>query len=140
MRHTIFVLALMAVGTIEAFAEASAPEIFSLRKQCQVMAETMAESHVNGPYWFQTATSNYSIRSQHCYVLLELATADTTVALSAYKHRAYLYDGHTNELLAWTKVEGGDKSGSVSDQYFDGPNSGFEAASAYVKTRMNPER
>ena len=62
-----------------------------------------------------TATSNYSIRTQHCYAKIELSPADINKSGDDFKQRTYLYDAHTKELLANVNQDGKKEYGMVYD-------------------------
>ena len=72
-----------------------------------------------GSYWSQTATTNYGVVNHHCYIKLELSAADLSLPREKMKFATYLYDGHTDELLASFEVKGmSEKGGMVYDQYW----------------------
>ncbi len=144
MRLCSLVLGVMAFGgSIEAAAQSAptASQIFELRSKCQKLGDAKLEGNLVGSYWSQTATTNYDIVNHHCYIKLELSAADLSLPREKMKFATYLYDGHTDELLASFEVKGmSEKGGMVYDQYWGGSSLGFDAAQNYINKMMATKR
>jgi hypothetical protein len=120
---------------------ATPTQVFDLRRKCQALSEELEESLAHGAFWYQQVTSNYSVRTQHCYARIELTPADLTTPSEKYEDRVYLYDAHTKEMLAWTKAKSYDKKyGKIADEYYDKETNGFDVANEYIRNLMRPER
>jgi hypothetical protein len=105
------------------------------------LSEELGESLSHGAFWYQKVTSNYSVKTQHCYAQIELTPADLTTPPDKYEDNVYLYDAHTKEMLAFTRAKSlAHKSGMIYDEYYDGDTHGFDAANDYIRNLMRPER
>jgi hypothetical protein len=118
----------------------SQSEVFELRTKCQALTDELADSLAHGSFWTQTATSNYSIRTQHCYAKIELSPADINKTGDDFKQRTYLYDAHTKELLANVNQDGKKEYGMVYEGYYEKEHIGASAAHEYINSLMSPER
>ena len=138
----IFLLQGILIGTAsEAQTKPTAVEIFQLRSMCQGLAEKLDNDSAYGPYWTSQVTSNVSLKSLHCYVLLVHSPANLNVPLDQYEVNSFLYDGQTKELLADMKKKGREVGfGNIYDVYEQGPYIGYENAQTYINKMMLPER
>ena len=78
----------------------TATEVFNLRTKCAQLARDLDESFPYGLHWQRDTVSNYSAKSNRCYVTL----IDSNDVEKEYSRN--LYDGQTRDLLAYTKTEG----------------------------------
>jgi hypothetical protein len=145
MQIVVFALAWATIGlcsSLMAQTAATPTQVFDLRKKCQALSEELGESLTHGAFWHQSVTSNYSVRTQHCYARFELTPADVmNTAPGKYEDNVYLYDAHTKEQLAWTKAKSFDKKfGKILDEYYDNDTDGFDVANEYIRNLMRPER
>lgn len=90
---------------------------------------------------YQEQFSRYSLRAGRCYVEMRVET----IASDAQADRVgrFLYDGGTQELLAFAEIRNGRKSGRVFDlshrtARFD--NGGWDDASEYIYRTMAGDR
>jgi hypothetical protein len=131
MKTAIVLSAILAASP--AAAGSSLSEVFELRTKCQALTDELADSLAHGPFWSQTATSNYSIRTQHCYAQIELSPADINISGDDFKQRTYLYVAHTKELLANVTQDGKKEYGMVYDGYYEKDHIWAPAAHEYIK-------
>jgi hypothetical protein len=88
---------------------ATATEVFNLRSRCAELGQKIMESNIIGPALTQTQVSHYDPRSNRCYSLLDVSTADLSTPEEKEFRSSYLYDAQTEEMLAFTKIHGGKK-------------------------------
>jgi hypothetical protein len=131
-------------GPIEAAAQPAptASQIFELRLKCQKLGEQKRESAEaeEGRFWTPIAVTNYDIVNHHCYVKLDLSPAGNWVPRNQPRHKTYLYDGQTGELLAFSESDGTEKFGMVYDDNWEGSRIGFDAAVNYINKMMATKR
>jgi len=82
------------------FTPPTATEVFNLRTKCTQLAQELDKRLPYGRNWHRDTVSNYSARSNRCYV--ELTDSNE----SAKEYTRDLYDGQTRDLLASTKTHG----------------------------------
>ena len=142
MRITIAMIGLvLAVVPAAAQPAPTATEIFELRRRCQVLAEQILNDLTAGPYWHQTAVSNYDIKKNHCYVKIDASPSNLNLPLNETKYTTELYDGHTKQKLAVLRSEGGKKTyGEIFDEGYVGTPYGFDETSNYIQKLMITER
>ena len=132
-----FLLLLLLLNTVAVHAQSqpSAVEIFKLRDMCQAHADEFKKQFENG-YDFYKTDSNYSLRTNHCYVLLEQTAFDNWGIILK------LYDGNTKNILATTiEQTKGEKTGKIYDRDWQEKNSvTYDIASKYIKDKMATER
>jgi hypothetical protein len=117
-----------------AFRKPSATEIFNLRSKCAELGEKIINGNTIGIALDQEQFSHYDPKSNRCYVELSVHTAD--VAHLDYAVR-YLYDGQTGEMLAWSQIKKGVKTGFVD---FSSGADGFDAANTKIEALMADDR
>ena len=129
------VAALMGATAVHAQSQPSAVEIFKLRDMCQAHADEFKKQFENG-YDFYKTDSNYSLRTNHCYVLLEQTAFDNWGIILK------LYDGNTKNILATTiEQTKGEKTGKIYDRDWQEKNSvTYDIASKYIQNKMATER
>jgi hypothetical protein len=148
MRAIIFSsVVLLTVSTYPTVAQQrtqqlpTATEVFNLRGRCAALGDRILNNNVIGSALSQSQISHYEPRTNRCYVELTVQTADTTVPMQ-YLSRT-LYDGQTNEMLAWSRLERGKKGGMVFDrqhQTTSMDNAGWDDANDYINEKMADDR
>jgi len=118
-----------------------AAEVVQQRSTCAALGQQILEGNAIRSVLYQEQFSRYSTRANRCYVEMRVQTAD----LGRYSERfgRYLYDGHTKELLAFTQIQNGKKSGKVFDLHHrttSFENAGWDDASDYIYAMMTDER
>lgn len=119
----------------------TATEVFQLRSLCAKLGEQQLEETFVGSANTKDQVSHYDPRSNRCYVELIVQAANPKRA-DEYINRT-LYDGQTKELLAFAKIQKGQKVGMVFDRQHgigDLKNAGWDDASAYIDERMADDR
>ena len=91
----------------------TATEVFDLRSKCQELGEKIMSENLVGNALTQNQTSRYSPETNHCYVKLEVSTADLTTPQEKFTRDEFLYDGQTKEMLASAYWDGNRKSGML---------------------------
>jgi hypothetical protein len=131
-----------ATAAEQGFLPPTAAEVFQLRSLCARLGQTILEGNVIGSALAQEQVSHYDPRTNRCYVELTVHTADLRRS-DDYVNRV-LYDGQTEEMLAFTKIEKGNKkAGMVFDKQHgigDLKNAGWDDASAYIDKMMADDR
>jgi hypothetical protein len=126
----------------------SATEVFNLRTKCARLGQELDESMPHGSNWSQEVLSNYSIKENRCYIVLDGFN-------ESYRgERArYLYDGQTQELLASanlfrdkpTQSDRRDTNGVVWANHdfgtdcHEGGDCGYTKADAYIDSKIKRE-
>jgi hypothetical protein len=105
-----------------AFRKPSATEVFNLRSKCAELGEKIKRGNAIGVALAQEQASHYDAKSNRCYVELTTHMADQS-HFDDHLGR-YLYDGQTGEILAWIKIDMGDRSGWTPDVFGVGNFSG----------------
>jgi hypothetical protein len=124
----------------------TATEVFNLRTKCTQLAQQLDESLPYGASWRRQTVSNYSAKSNRCYVELY----DSADSIQEYTRD--LYDGQTRDLLAYTKTDGPVSSphGQVGQIFIDsnidtlsdcheGGDCGYAKVNTYIDERMKRE-
>jgi hypothetical protein len=91
----------------------TATEVFDLRSKCTALGEKIMSGNVIGNSLTQDQISRYNPETNHCYVKLEVSTADLSTPQDRFVRDDFLYDGQTKELLATASWEGNRKSAEV---------------------------
>jgi len=73
----------------------------------------MLEQNIIGSALTQEQVSHYNITTGHCYVKLDVHTADLNTPRDKFITSTYLYDGQTKDLLASTDVHGEKRTGML---------------------------
>ena len=104
------------------------------------MGEKIAkENIIVRPALTQSQVFRYNPRTNRCYVELIVQAADKP---TDYQRRV-LYDGQTNEMLAFAEIHNGKKGGKVFDQQHrttNLANAGWDDASEYIDQMMAEDR
>jgi len=116
----------------------TATEVFALRSKCAELGDKIRDGDVIGSNLTQSVVSHYEPTTNRCYVELTVQTADTTTPL-AYLHRV-LYDGQTNEMLAFTRVERSLKTGQIFVKAEPLGDTAFEQANGFIDKIMEDDR
>ena len=125
----------------------TASEVFSLRTKCAQLGRELDDNMLHGPAIHRETVSNYSAKSNRCYVMLSDTTDDMTDHVEYFR---VLYDGQTQERLAWTKWRGPaskpDQIGHIESdmsrftmECVEGGDCGFAKVTAYIDERMKRE-
>jgi hypothetical protein len=61
----------------------------------------------------QSQISRYNPETNHCYVKLEVSTADLSTPQEKFIRDEFLYDGQTKEVLAYAYWDGNRKSAMI---------------------------
>lgn len=91
----------------------TATEVFDLRSRCAALGDRILSENRIGPALTQDQVSHYNPGTNHCYVKLEVSTADLRTPQERFIRDEYLYDGQTKELLADAYWEGNQKSAMI---------------------------
>jgi hypothetical protein len=121
-----------------AFQPPTATEVFSLRSQCAELGQKIMENNVVGVALTQGQASHYNPRTNRCYIELTIQTADTTAQLACLNR--VLYDGQTNEMLAFATMKNGQKTGAVFVKTELTSENFFDSASAFIDKMMEDDR
>ena len=103
------------VAAAATFASPTASEQFDLQSKCSGMGEKTMDDNVIGNALREEQVSHYNPKDNHCYVKLEVSTADLSTPREKFTRDSFLYDGQTKELLAYLYDNGGKKSAEVFD-------------------------
>lgn len=138
---TFLLLQILIGKPSQAQTKPTAVEVFQLRSMCQALGEKLDNDSAYGSFWTSQVTSNVSLKSLHCYVLLVHSPANLSVPVDKYEINSFLYDGQTKELLANMKKKGQEIGiGNIYDSYEQGPHSGYENTQTYINKMMMPDR
>ncbi|MGA3371192.1 MAG: hypothetical protein ABSC48_05470 [Terracidiphilus sp.] len=92
---------------------ATATEVFDLRSKCAALGEKIMSENIIGSALTHDQVSRYNPETNHCYVKLEVSTADLSTPREKFITHEYLYDGQTKELLATAIREGNRESAEI---------------------------
>ena len=101
----------------------------------------MLDRNSIGPALSKSQVTRFDPATSHCYVELIMQTADATKPLD-YLNRV-LFDGQTNEMLAYATLKDGKKFGMVFDKQHrttTWDNAFWDDASAYIDEMMLEDR
>ena len=115
----------------------TATEVFNLRSKCVELGQQILEGNHIGSALTQSQISNYDPRANRCYVELKVQSADPSEF--AYFNQT-IYDGQTQQMLAFAKIEKAQRVGMVFDTQYQGNTGGWDAASAYIDKMMAADR
>ena len=87
----------------------TATEVFHLRSECAKLGAKILNDNSVGRALSQSQLSHYNSNTNRCYIELTVQSADMTKAPEIMSR--YLFDGQTEEMLAFAKVEKGKQSG-----------------------------
>jgi hypothetical protein len=121
----------------------TATEVFNLRTKCAQLGREVDEYMFHGPVIDRETLSNYSIKSNRCYVTLD----DHNGSPGDWHRLRGLYDGQTREELAYAEYftkrqsNGQNTNGHIYSEGYNGPcgdkdDCGFSKADAYIDERM----
>jgi hypothetical protein len=113
----------------------TAMEVFHLRSECAALGTRIFDDSFVRPNIDRDQVSHYDTKSNRCYVKM-----DTQTRSPPFVFQRYLYDGQTGKLLATTRAEGDQRSGSVMDRRHKvttWANDFYDDAKAYIDSRMN---
>lgn len=114
----------------------TATEVFHLRSECTELGVKIMSENFIGTALTQSQVSHYNSETNRCYVELTVQSVDlNAVGTKSEYFAAYLFDGQTKELLAFTKIEKGIKSGIA----FKKTISSFDKVSTYINEMMKDE-
>ena len=124
-----------------AHQDGAAAQDVQLRSACAAWAQQILEGNFIRSALYQEQFSHYSPGTNRCYVEIRVQTGE----LNEQSHRfgQYLYDGQTKEMLAFTQIQNGKKSGKVFDLHHrttSFENAGWDDASEYIYTMMASDR
>ena len=91
------------------FRKPSATEVFNLRSRCAEFGRKIMSDNTIGVALSQDQISHYEPKSNRCYIELTVHMADLAHFDDHFSR--YLFDGQTEEMLAWTKTDLGVKTG-----------------------------
>ena len=91
----------------------TATEVFDLRSKCAVLGDKVMSENYIGSALTHNQISHYNPETNHCYVKLEVSTADLTTPKERFIRDEYLYDGQTKESLAYAYWDGNQKSAMI---------------------------
>jgi hypothetical protein len=122
------------------YRPASAAEVFELRSRCAALGQKILEGDLHGPALSVDVSSNYNARTNRCYVELSASRIDDPV----HFHHETLYDGQTQEMLAFTEDEGGKKKAAVfarnDNAPYDKNTDWYTRAAEYIGNQMEDDR
>jgi hypothetical protein len=121
MLAAISMLALFSCKTKEASRELppatnllpTATEVFELRSKCAALGHKIMEDNTIGSALTQEQLSHYSPETNHCYVKLDVHTANLAIPQDQFLRDEYLFDGQTQEMLASASWKGDKKSAYI---------------------------
>lgn len=121
-------------GTVPVAASAAA-------QSCAASGEQLLAANTVRAAVYQEQFSHYSVQRGRCYVEMrvEIMASDG----QADRFGRFLYDGDTQELLAFAQIEGGRKSGRVFDldhRTTTFANDGWDDACAYIYQKMADDK
>jgi hypothetical protein len=140
----ITALAFLIVGTVGAFAQPAfqprtATELFNLRSRCAALGEKMLEETAVGSALTKSETTHFDARTNHCYVDYFVHDIENG-RVARYQNRS-LFDGQTGEILAFAKIEKGERVGMIFGRISDMRNDlGFSDANEYIDRMMKEDR
>lgn len=116
-RGLVLIMVLMLnCGAAFAQAPPTATEVFNLRIRCKEMADKKAENFFLGTQdsiKFVSWSSKYDIKSNRCYIGLLVQNSYPKIPME--REQRQVYDGATDDLVAFAKIENGKKVGMVFD-------------------------
>jgi hypothetical protein len=116
----------------------TATEVFVLRSKCSELGDKIKDANLIGPALTQSVVSHYEPRTNRCYVQLTTQTANITAGLT-YLNQG-LYDGQTNQLLAFVSMEHDVRKGMVFVKTDISGDTGFDQASEFINKMMEDDR
>lgn len=111
----------------------TATEVFHLRTECAKMGEKILNNNVVGSALTQTQVSYYNPKINRCFVQLTIDSADLSLTPEKSYMNNVLYDGQTEEMLAFATNKNGTKTG-IS---FKVSHSGYDDVLEYIGETMN---
>lgn len=135
------ILAASTFAAERAFQLPTATEVFHLRSACAALGQKILEGNSIGSALTQDQISHYNPNINRCYVELDIQTADQTKQLD-YLNRV-LFDGQTKEMLAFARIQKGQKVGMVYDKQYrrtTPDNAGWDDAISYIDAMMADDR
>jgi len=145
LRGIAFIAAIVLIGGVAvAQTPPTATEVFNLRSRCKEIADKKSENFFLGtPETIIIAswTSKYDIKNNRCYVGLFLKRSIPQMSLETEARQ--VYDGQTDDLLAFTQIKNGKKMGMVSDpdhRKTTDENLGWDDATRYMDKLMADKR
>jgi hypothetical protein len=143
MKH-LFILATIALG-VPALAQQrdfqppTATEVFNLRTKCAQLAQKMLEDLAHGPAITAWQVSHYHPRTNRCYVQITTQNIEDQNKSTGVN----LYDGQTEDLLAFIKIDKGRRVGIVFDWRHTPEsltNAGWDDTNEYIDQMMAEDR
>jgi hypothetical protein len=130
----LFVLVSSVAVAQPYFQPSTATELFDLRSRCAALGDKFIDELWVGEH-AKSLTSHYDPNTNHCYGdVITRSTDDSFVNRS-------LFDLQTGEVLAFAKIEHGEKVGMVFGRLSDMKGDlGFTDASEYIDKMMHEER
>ena len=122
-------------------APPTATEVFHLRNECTELGRKIMEGNFIGIALTQTAESHYNPKTNRCYVKLEVSKANLNDP--HYVSHTYLYDGQTQQILAYTSVDGDKMYGIVyvdTGRQIKSSEDLFDDANKYIIDMMADDR
>jgi hypothetical protein len=121
----VFSGTLFAIHSASAQSPPTASEAFELRIKCKKMSDEKAQEFIDGNRmgkWELVGawnTSKYDPTSNRCYGRMYQHITKQNYHLDHESDQ--VYDLQTDDLLAWTRIENGKKSGYISDPDYKKP-------------------
>lgn len=112
----------------------TATEVFQMRSECANLGQKILNKNIIGIALTQSQLSNYNPKTNRCYVELTVQTADLSKEPEVMSR--YLYDGQTEEMLAFTTIEKGKERGMI----FKKPGTSFEEVGTFIDETMQDVR
>jgi hypothetical protein len=143
MKHLLILVTIAlgwpALAQQRDFQPPTATEVFNLRTKCVQLAEKMLENLAHGPAITAWQASHYDPQTNHCYVQMTTQNIEDQNKSTSVN----LYDGQTEDLLAFIKIERGRKAGIVFDWRHTPKsltNAGWDDAKEYMDQMMTEDR
>jgi hypothetical protein len=111
----------------------TATEVFNLRSECARLGVKVLQGNPAESGFTDTELSDYKEQTNRCYVEVSSQPVDL------HKGRRFtdtLYDGQTGEMLAYTEIDRGTRSGI---HYKERSDRGYEATHKYIEMMMKDE-
>lgn len=126
------------VQTPAQFKQLTATELWHLQGECAKLGQAKLEwdQHWSALAWTYTLQTRYRADEGRCYVVLgKHIDADNRYGATP-QTREWVWDGQTNDLLAFANTTNGTNNGMVFDERYAGNTLGRDAATVYISTKL----
>lgn len=113
----------------------TATEVFHLRTECAKLGDKILNNNIVGSALTQSQISYYNPKTNRCYVQLTISSVDLSLPAEKSYSNNVLYDGQTEEMLAFATNKNGIKNGMS----FKVSHYGFDDVITYIGETMNDD-